>query len=736
MRKFFSLTFFAFSAAMLSAVFVSADVKLPEIFSNDMVLQQELPVPVWGWADAGEKVSVSFAGQTETATADNDGKWSLTLMPLKANAEPQTFTVKGNNEINLENVLIGEVWLCSGQSNMEWTMSRSAEYNDELPKVENKNIRLFQVNKAWNQEPQDKLANNPTWKLCNAENIPHFTAVGYYFGQKLNADLNVPVGLINSSWGGTRIEPWTPPVGFDAVKTLSSISEEVAAKDPKSDFHKALVQKVLGEYKNWLDATEKGLSEAKLPVPPPAYPQYLTPYTNHQQPTVLYNAMVKAFVPYATRGAIWYQGESNMGEGLLYAEKMKALILGWREVFKNPDFGFYYVQLAPFVYGGDPTRLAYLWEAQAKVEKELSKTGMAVINDLVTNIRDIHPPRKVPVGQRLALLALNRTYGKTDVVCASPEFDGLKVDGAAAVLSFKNAKELKTRDGKAPDWFEIAGLDGVYHKADAEISGTTIKLTNSAVQTPYAVRFAWNQEAEPNVQNEAGLQLGAFRAGEIPERGTFDSFVPEGKNFKLLYSLDPTQPQLSGDKTQIVYKTDNTREIVGKVKKVGYFLYLKPKDGKEQFVFVTTPPVSAQLNQLGVPVKGTGVRLQKQINDVSVYSNVPGVETGTFADGFNIEFWDSNYGPQNAAQLPGASAEKYDFGDEISAGQSPGYGSMQIHNFAKKQTVFAFNNFGAGNGADVGIGNNPEENGNPDWTFSKSASQQSGGQLMIFVEVE
>jgi sialate O-acetylesterase len=712
----------------------NADVRLPEIFASDMVLQQEMKVPIWGWADAGEKITVTFEGQTQSVTAGADGRWTLQLAPLKASADPQTLTIKGNNELKLENVLVGEVWLCSGQSNMEWTMSRSAEYNDELPSVNNPNIRLFQVAKVWNQSPQDKLT--ASWKKCNAENIPNFSAIGYYFGTKIATELKVPVGLINSSWGGTRIEPWTPPVGFQAIPTLSNITEEVAAKDPTTSIHKELVTKTLGEYKKWVESAEKNLAETKMIDAPPAFPGQLAPYTNHQQPTVLYNAMIHPFVPLALRGAIWYQGESNMSEGLLYAEKMKALIQGWRTVFNNPDFGFYYVQLAPFIYGGDSTRLAYLWEAQSAVEKSLQKTGQAVINDLVTNLKDIHPPRKKPVGERLALLALNRTYGKTEVVCASPEFERMNVDGATLVLQFRNAKELKTRDGKSPDWFEIAGADGVYHKAAATIDGTKINLTNSNVEKPFAVRFAWDQSAEPNVQNEAGLQLGAFRAGEIPERGTFDTLVPEGKNFKLLYSFDPTNPQLSGDKTQLVYKTDKSREIIGKIKRVGYFLYLKPKDGKEQFVFVTTPPQEQNLGKLGVPVKSTGVRLQKQISDVTVYSNVSGVETGTFADGCNLEFWDCNYGQPNTANIPGASAEKFDFGDEMSTGNSPGYGSMQIHNFAKKQTIFAFNNFGVGNGCDVGIGNNPADQGHPDWTFSKSAQNYSGGQLMILVETE
>lgn len=742
MKNKFVSDFFVVLGIAVTMLFVSdlrADVRLPEIFASNMVLQREMKVPVWGWAEPGEKVTVSFEGQNLSAETGTDGRWSVQLEPLKAGG-PFTLTVKGNNELKLENVLVGEVWLCSGQSNMEWTMSRSAEYNDELPKVENSKIRLFQVAKAWNQTPQDKLS--ASWKLCNAENIPHFSAVGYYFGQKINADLEVPVGLINSSWGGTRIEPWTPPVGFQAIPALSNIAEEVAAKDPATAFHKSLVTKTLADYKAWVESSEKNLAAAKLIAPPPVFPGQLAPYTNHQQPTVLYNAMIHPFVPLALRGAIWYQGESNMSEGMVYAEKMKALIQGWRTVFNNPDLGFYYVQLAPFVYGGDSTRLAFLWEAQAAVEKSLPKTGMAVINDLVTNIKDIHPPRKKPVGQRLALLALSRTYGKTDIVAASPELEKMEIDGSNIVLHFTNAQTLKTRDGKNPDWFEIAGADGVYHKAEATIEGVTIILKNSEVKKPYAVRFAWDQTAEPNVQNEAGLQLGAFRAGEIPERAVFDNVVIEAKNFKLIYSFDPTRPVLTDKNQRLVYKTDKSREMTGKIKRVGYFLYLKPKNGGEQFVFVTMPPLDPNLAKLGVPAKSSGARFQKQVSDVTVFSNVSGIETGTFADGFNVEFWDCNYAAPNAAGIPGANDQKFDFGDQMSTANSPGYGSLQIHNFAKKQTVLAFNNFAAGTGCDVGIGNNPAGNdnpagnNNPDWTFSKSAQNYSGGQLMIFVETE
>jgi sialate O-acetylesterase len=372
--------------------------------------------------------------------------------------------------------------------------------------------------------------------------------VGYYFGQKLAADLDVPVGLIHSSWGGTRIEPWTTPEGFNSVPALKNIADDIDARDPHSAAHKQLVAKTLAEYKKWLKTTEENYSGNKTEIitrrqpngdlvleertvkgnepvtkpitAPPAFPAQLNPYTRNQDPTVLYNAMVNPFAGLAIRGAIWYQGESNNGEGALYAEKMKALINGWRKTF-NPELGFYWVQIAPFDYGGQRKgQLPELQVAQSSVEKFYSyeHVGQAVINDLVTTVKDIHPPKKLAVGNRLALLALNRTYGKKDVVCASPEWDKMEINGATVVLNFKNAKELKTRDGKAPTWFEIAGADGIYHPAEAAVAGTTIQLTSPEVPKPYAARFAWDQIAEPNVENEAGLPLSPFKAGEVPVR--------------------------------------------------------------------------------------------------------------------------------------------------------------------------------------------------------------------------
>jgi sialate O-acetylesterase len=462
-----------FAAISIAATFIFltvsqmtslADVKLPDILSSGMVLQRELPVTIWGWADPQEKITVSINDQTKTAETNADGRWQVKLNPLKS-GEPTKLIIKGKNEIVLDNVLIGEVWLCSGQSNMEWSMEKSPDSKADIPSVNNPKIRLFQVKHEVAHTPQDHLTPNIKWQPANPQSVTKFSSVGYYYGAKLSSELgDIPVGLIDSSWGGTRIEPWTTVDGFKSVPSLEK------------------------------------LADVKL-----------KPNPNHQQPTALYNKMIHPFVQFSIRGAIWYQGESNLTDKAEYAKKMIALINGWRKAFNNDQLGFYYVQLAPFKYGAAPTFLPQIWEAQADVEKQIPKTGMVVIND-IGNIGNIHPQHKKIVASRLADQALNKTYDKKDVVCESPQFDSIKIDGANVIVSFKNVKELKTRDGKTPSWFEVAGDDGEYHKAEAEIvDKTKIKLKSDNVAAPKNIRFAWNHIAEPNLQNETGLQLGAFR---------------------------------------------------------------------------------------------------------------------------------------------------------------------------------------------------------------------------------
>ncbi|MDR0328400.1 MAG: hypothetical protein LBI05_08910, partial [Planctomycetaceae bacterium] len=267
------------------------------------------------------------------------------------------------------------------------------------------------------------------------------------------------------------------------------------------------------------------------------------------------------------------------------------------------------------------------------------------------------------------------------------------------------------------------------------ISGTSIWLQSRNVDKPYAVRHAWDQSAQPIICNEAGLPLGAFRAGAIPDDALFYQLVSEETTFKILYRFDPTKPVLKDNRRQFVYATDNSGQITGKVKRVGYFLHLVKED-KPQFVFITMPPLDADVKKLGVPTKASGARFQKRISDVEVLaSNVPSVKIGAYSD-CCVEFWDCNYGPENSENIPGASNDKFDFCDSMAPGNSPGYGSMQIHDIAGKQTLLAFNNFGAGPDNDVGMGNNPDPNGNPDWTFSRSAAAYSGGMFLILVEME
>jgi sialate O-acetylesterase len=303
-RPFFTL--FILSTVSVFAGIVSAEVKLPNVIGSDMVLQRDLPVPIWGWADSGEEVTVSFAGQSKTTKAGDDGKWMIKLDKLEANAKASSLTVAGSNEITLDNILVGEVWICSGQSNMEWRLSGTTNAKEEVAASDHPLIRLFDVpGHTTSPKPQEEGRGN--WQVCNPKTSGGFSAVGYFFGRRLNKELEVPVGLIGSNWGGTRIEPWTTLAGFESVPELADIAKKV--KDYKAD------TKVGGG-----------------------------------SPSAIYNSMVHPLAPFAMRGGIWYQGESNGGEHMSYYHKKHALVNGWRKVFQNKDLGFYWVQLANFQF--------------------------------------------------------------------------------------------------------------------------------------------------------------------------------------------------------------------------------------------------------------------------------------------------------------------------------------------------------------------------------------------------
>jgi len=504
-------------ALCLALAFSSAraEVRLPKVIGSHMVLQQGKPLPIWGWADPGQTVSVTLEDKTLTATADKDGKWKVEFEAKIAapDQKPLTMTISGKDpakKITLTDILIGEVWLCSGQSNMEWSVGGSENGKTEIQNANFPQIRLFHVPRVASGLPAKDV--DATWRACEPNTIGRFSAVGYFFGRKLHKDLKVPVGLIASSWVGTRIEPWTPPEGFRTNEELSNLAEW--ATKSRAGYLQAKA-KALDETAQWLPKAQAA-AKANLPIPdPPRWPR--DPVANSGAPTALYNGMIHPLVPYAIAGSIWYQGESNRGLGMHYHQLMKALIAGWRTVWNQGDFPFYYVQLAPYDYRNAPTALPEIWEAQTAT-LQVPNTGMAIITD-IGNVKDIHPRNKQEVGRRLALWALAKTYGQTDLVYSGPIYKSMKVEGDKIRITFNHAAGgLASRDDKPLTWFSIAGEDMKFVDAQAVIDKDTVVISSDQVKEPTAVRFGWNHIAEPNLINKAGLPASPFRTDKPKEK--------------------------------------------------------------------------------------------------------------------------------------------------------------------------------------------------------------------------
>lgn len=471
-----------FLVGVLLAVHAAhADVTCAPLFGDHMVLQRDRAVPVWGRADAGESVTVEFAGQSKAVTADADGNWRLDLGPLTASAEPRQLMVRGKNTLTYSDVLVGEVWFCSGQSNMEKPLGPRAgqkptdDYEAELTRADCATLRLFQVPQYAKPTKGD---GSMTWFISQGDALmkSRFSALAYYFGRELQRELGVPVGLIHSSFGGTRIEAWMPREAFDTLGL-----EDLPGKP----------------YQAWV----KGV-----------------------QATELYQSMVRPFVPYALRGFLWYQGEANVmnAEHFIYATKMRALISTWRKAWENPDAPFYFAQIAPFFYSGQrnwekqltPLALPAIWEAQQSV-LEFPHTGIVPTSDLAGNGRDIHPTNKRDVGRRFARLALSDTY-RFKLLAQPPRLTVVREAGHILGQIVDNAQGLRTRDGLPPNQFEVAGEDRIFHPAEARIVNGSIEVTSPLVPQPWAVRFAWDELAMPNLVNEVGLPALPFRTDDWP----------------------------------------------------------------------------------------------------------------------------------------------------------------------------------------------------------------------------
>jgi sialate O-acetylesterase len=705
-----------------------AEVNLPHVFGNHMVLQRDQPIIIWGWAGPGENVTVQLGSASQSTQANAQGEWKVTLAAMPAGG-PYTLTVSGSSTVKYDDVMIGEVWLCSGQSNMEFGMGMVSNSAAEITKANHPNIRLLLVQRDWLPQPTNNV--DGTWKTCTPQSVTEggwngFSAVAYFFGRELNEKLDVPVGLIESDWGGTRIESWTPPEGFAEVPSLKDEYAKVEMGNPQNPMHRQLLGQTLDQYDQWLKAT-RGAMAAETVVPPvPNYPSELQGPQDLQQATALYNGMIHPLVPFAMRGAIWYQGEANESEGMKYFERMKALIGGWREVWGEGDFPFYFVQIAPYNYSDNPQNLARLWEAQTAAADKIPNTGMAVVND-VGNLSDIHPKDKQDVGHRLALMALARTYGQSGLVDSGPTFKSMEIEGDKIRVDFDNTGSgLASRDGQPLDDFEIIDADnGGFVKADAQIDGDSVALSAPGVTHPVAMRFAWSALDEPNLMNKEGLPAGAFRAGTMPNRDWLSMNVPEAKDYQLVYSLDLTKLGMP-----ISYNEDNHSKVDRPFDRIAYFLELQTADGNSQDIYVSMNAFTGDASKIGVPYFGSGEFYQQNVTNMDVYSSLSSIVTGTGLTGGNIEFWPNNYGPANSANVPNASSAVFDFGDQPSD-PADGYGSMQVHNHDAKQTLFAINDWKQGAGADVGIGNQPQ--GNPDWTFAYNAKNYPVMRLVVLV---
>lgn len=512
-RSSIAIPFLAIGA-LIAVAAGNAEVKVPSLIGDRMVLQRAQTNPIWGWADEGEVVTVSISGQRHTARAKANGRWKVHLDPLPAGG-PHTLEIKGKNALQFKDVLIGEVWICSGQSNMQWGVNSSKDPGLEKLSARYPQIRHITVPQVGTQEPQRDFEGE--WQACSPETIGGFSAVGYFFGRQLHQTLQVPIGLIDNAWGGSSAEAWVRRDLLESDARYQPLMERwkktEQTYDPeavKADYQKRLEQ--------WEKAAAKAKAEGKTidrgrPRPP------RNPLANQHRPANLYNGVLKPLIGYGIRGVIWYQGESNANRAYQYRELFPLMIQNWRDEWNLGDFPFYWVQLADFrKVKPEPadSDWAELREAQTLTLDRLPNTGQAIIIDL-GEADDIHPKNKQDVAKRLARLALAQDYG-FDIVHQSPRYTSMSRKGNKILLQFNQVGGgLDTFDIRTPIGFTIAGEDRQFFHASAKIIGNDqIEVWSDSVNKPIAVRYAWADNPVCNVQNREGLPLTPFRTDDWP----------------------------------------------------------------------------------------------------------------------------------------------------------------------------------------------------------------------------
>ena len=489
-----------------------ADVHLPDVIGSSMVLQQKQTIPVWGTADAGETVTVTFAGQKKTVVAGPDGKWRVDLGRFSASFTPQTMTISGKNKIELKDILIGEVWLVAGQSNMQRLLRETSNGDVAQAAANHPNIRLFNVSREVAfKKKQGKLGE---WASCTPSSVAEFSAAGYYFGVEMERELKVPIGLINSSYGGSQAEAWTPVAYLNASPDLRPTVERTKIWNEERE-------RVRVEYadaiKKWRENQDKAKAAGARPSPSPGVPDALRDY---RIASSIYNGMIEPLIPFAIKGAAWYQGESNEARAEQYNRLLPTMIRAWRERWGQGNFPFGIIQLPNYrAVRAEPEEApwSFIREAERQTALNTPNTGLIVIIDIGA-ANDIHPKNKLDVGKRMARWALKDVYGRK--IANSPVLIKSEIKGGKILLTFDDVGTgLKIKDGDKLDEFAIAGADKKWIWADAKIVGKNkVEVASPKVADPRAVRYAFNSNPKhPNLTNDSGLPASPFRTDDWPD---------------------------------------------------------------------------------------------------------------------------------------------------------------------------------------------------------------------------
>ncbi|MFC1558439.1 sialate O-acetylesterase, partial [candidate division KSB1 bacterium] len=501
--------FTAFLLFMFSGE-VFADVKLPGIIGSNMVLQRDAEVPIWGWAEPNEGITISFNGQRITTVTCNEGRWMVYLSPMPAGG-PYNMTISGNNTISLKNILLGEVWAASGQSNMWWTVNRSKDAEKEIPKADYPNIRLFTVPQVVADEPLEDCEGE--WVECSPEVIGEFSAVGYYFGRSLYKSMNVPVGIIHTSWGWTKAESWTSREFLMSSYDFEPIFDRYAKAVEVYPQKKKEYDENISE---WEKEAEKLRAEGKKVPRKPGHPLGPLGPRHIWSPVKLFNGMIAPVIPYRIKGAIWYQGESNTDRAFQYRSLFPTMIRSWRYHWNQGSFPFLLVQLANFGETTDKPEesdLAELREAQL-MTLSVRNTAMASAIDIGAS-DDIHPKNKQEVGYRLSLAARAIAYGE-DIVYSGPIYSSMRIIGDRIHIKFDHIGNGLTINGKELKGFAIAGKDREFVWAKAEIKDDKVIVWSQEVPNPISVRYGWGKNPVCNLYNEEGLPASPFRTDNWP----------------------------------------------------------------------------------------------------------------------------------------------------------------------------------------------------------------------------